>query len=77
MEISRHRLPDAIVNDLIKSKNSFTDNKVFTPHAIYTDDNYQLEGININMRNEFYNESHLPEKPIRFRFHITKFSFTS
>lgn len=77
IELCGRDLPDAIIHDLIQSKNSFTDDKKLRPHAIYADNDYRLEGININMRNEVYNQSPLDEKPVSFRFHITRFSFTS
>ena len=77
IELCGHDLPDAIIHDLIQSKNSFTDDKKLRPHAIYANNDYRLEGININMCNEVYNQSTLDEKPVSFRFHITRFSFTS
>ena len=77
IEFCGHDLPNAIIDDLIQSKNSFTDDKKLRPHAIYTNNDYRLEGFNINMRNEIYNQSPLDEKPVSFRFHITRFSFTS
>ena len=77
IEFCGHDLPNAIIDDLIQSKNSFTDDRKFRPHAIYTNNDYRLEGFNINMRNEIYNQSPLDEKPVSFRFHITRFSFTS
>lgn len=77
IELCGHDLPNAVIDDLIQSKNSFTDDRKLRPHAIYTNEDYRLEGFNINMRNEIYNQSPLDEKPVRFRFHITRFSFTS
>ena len=77
MELCGKGLSDEIRHDLIDAKNRFTQDRIFSPHIIHTDNNYRLEGININMRNEFYDESPLDEKPVRFRFHITKISFTS
>ena len=70
-------LSNEIMCDLIEAKNSFTNDRIFSPHAIYTDTDHRFEGININMRNEFYDQSPLDEKPVRFRFHITRISFTS
>ena len=77
IELCGQGLSDEIIHDLIQAKNSFTNDRKFRPHAIYTDNDYRLAGININMRNEVYNQSTMPEKPVRFGFHITKFSFTS
>lgn len=76
-ELCGSDLSDEIIHDLIQAKDSFIDDRKFRPHAIYTDNDYRLEGININMRNEFYDQSPLDEKPVSFRFHITRFSFTS
>lgn len=70
-------LSDEIIHDLNDIKNSFTHDRKPRPHAIYTDNNYRLEGININMHNDVANQSPMPEKPIRFRIHISKISFTS
>ncbi|MDE0637881.1 MAG: toll/interleukin-1 receptor domain-containing protein [Candidatus Poribacteria bacterium] len=77
VELCGSGLSDEIIHDLIHIKNSFTNDKKFRPHSIYTDNDYRLEGININMHNEVSHKSLLDEKPIRFRFHITKISFTS
>lgn len=77
IEICEQDLPKVIIDDLIQLKDSFTDDRKFRPHAIYTDNDYRLEGININMHNEVYHQSPLNETPTCFRFHITKFSFTS
>ena len=76
-EICGRGLSDEIIRDLIVVKNSFTNDRIFSPHAIYTDNDYRLEGLNINMHNDVANKSTRPEKPVRFKFHITKFSFTS
>ena len=76
VELCGQDLPNAIINDLIHTKNSFTNDRKLRPHAIYANNDYRLEGININMRNEVYNQSSLDEKPVRFGFHITRFSFT-
>ena len=76
IELCELNLPNEIIDDLIQAKNSFTDDRRFRPHAIYTDNDYRLEGINVNMHNEVYNTSPLDEKPVRFGFHITRFSFT-
>ena len=70
-------LSDEIIHDLDDIKNSFTHDRKPRPHAIYTDNDYRLEGININMHNDVANQSSMPEKPVRFRFHITRISFTS
>lgn len=70
-------LPDEIIHDLNDIKDSFTHDRKPRPHAIYTDNDYCLEGININMHNDVANQSTMPEKPVRFRFHITRISFTS
>ena len=76
-ELCGSGLSDEIIHDLIQAKDSFIDDRKFRPHSIYTDNDYRLEGININMRNEFYDQSPLDEKPVSFRFHITRISFTS
>ena len=76
VELCGHDLPNTIIDDLIHTKNSFTDDRKLRPHAIYADNDYRSEGININMHNEVYNQSRLDEKPVEFRFHITRFSFT-
>lgn len=70
-------LSDEIIHDLNDIKNSFTHDRKPRPHTIYTDNDYRLEGININIHNDVANQSRLPEKPVRCRFHITKISFTS
>ena len=77
MELCGKGLSNEIRQDLIDAKNSFTHDRIFSPHTIHTDNNYRLEGININMRNEVYNESSLDEKPVSLRFHITRISFAS
>ena len=77
MELCGKGLSDEIIRDLNDAKNSFTDNRIFSPHTIHTDNNYRLEGINVNMHNDVANESSMSEKPIRLRFHITKISFTA
>lgn len=77
VELCGSGLSDEIIHDLNDIKNSFTHDRKPRPHAIYTDNDYRLEGININMHNDVANQSTMPEKPVRFRFHITKFSFTS
>ena len=70
-------LSDEIIHDLNDIKDSFTHDRKPRPHAIYTDNDYRLEGININMHNDVANQSTMPEKPVRFGFHITRISFTS
>ena len=70
-------LSDEIIHDLNDIKGSFTHDRKPRPHAIYTDNDYRLEGININMHNDVANQSTMPEKPVRFGFHITRISFTS
>ena len=70
-------LSDEISQDLNDIKDSFTHDRKPRPHAIYTDNDYRLEGVNINMHNDVANQSTMPEKPVRFGFHITRISFTS
>lgn len=76
-DLCRSGLSNEIMHDLIDAKNSFTNDRVFSPHAIYTNTDYRLEGININMRNEVHNNKRVDENVVSFRFHITRFSFTS
>ena len=76
IELCESSLSDAIRRDLNQSKNSFTHGKKIRAHTIYTDNDYRLEGLNINMHNQVYNQSPMDEKPTNFRFHITRFSFT-
>ena len=77
IKLCESSLSDEIIYDLNDIKNSFTHNGKPRPHTIYTDNHYRLEGININMHNDVANQSPMLEKPVRFRFHITKISFTS
>ena len=66
IELCGQNLPNAIIEDLIQCKNSFTNDRRFRSHTIYADNDYRLEGVNINMRNEVSNQSPLAEKPVRF-----------
>ena len=75
IELCESSLSDAIRHDLNQSKNSFTHDKKIRAHTIYTDNDDRLEGININMHNQVYHQSPMDEKPVRFGFHITRFSF--
>lgn len=77
IELCGQSLSNGIMSDLIEIKNSFTHDSKPRPHALYTSNDYRLEGININMHNEVAHQSTLNEKPVRFRFHITRISFTS
>ena len=77
IELCGQSLSNEIMSDLIEIKNSFTHDWKPRPHALYTNNNYRLEGININMHNEVSHQSTLNEKSVRFRFHITRISFTS
>ena len=75
IELCESSLSDAIRHDLNQSKNSFIHDKKLRAHTIYTDNDYRLEGLNINMHNQVYHQSPMDEKPVRFGFHITRFSF--
>ena len=75
-ELYKSYLPDTLIEDIVEVKNSFTIDKILNTHTIYTDTNHCLKGINVNMHNDVSNQSTLNEKPIRFHFYITKFSFT-
>lgn len=77
VELCGSGLSDEIIHDLNDIKASFTHDRKPRPHAIYTNNDYRLEGININMHNDVANQSTMPEKSIRFGFHITRISFTS
>ena len=73
--LCKKELPYEIEKDLLKAKMLFDRNMRFATHTIY-DDKLNNKGININMSNEYSNQSPLQEKPSRLRVHITKFNFT-
>ena len=81
LELCNKELTDDIIHDINQSRISFNKNIKFRPHTIYLHEDYmekskKPEGININMWNEYYHQSNLIEKPSKFRFHATRFSYT-
>ncbi len=81
LELCNKELTNDIISDINQARISFNSNIKFRPHVIYLDEDYMdkgrnPEGININMWNEYYHMSNLEEKPSKFRFHVTKFSYT-
>ena len=82
LELCNRKLTDEIISDINQARISFNSNIKFRPHVIYLNEDYmdkgqKPEGLNINMWNEYcHMGSNLKEKPSRFRFHVTKFSYT-